>query len=150
MTTSDFSDSAVIVWPSEYPDSPQAHCTAFYFGDEVSTADFTREQIQDVLDALNLSPVGLVGVVGMEMFGEEKDIPVARVTSLHLTIQRSILVYALLDKAGIRDASEYAFNPHVSLDPTYGENTEGVPTEEELPDTISLGSPVLWWQGDNV
>lgn len=139
-TTSEHDNSIGIMYPVDWPtDDPEAHCTLFYLG-EIQDVDFTTQDLLDALSEADLSAPGPVPTAGLEMFGENKDIPVALLDSLLLRTQKRSLKY-ILDAKGIEDASSFSgYRPHITLmDPNV-----------EIPATVTLGAPQVWWGNERV
>lgn len=137
---SEFSDSACIAYPASWPDTiKDPHSTLMFLGN-ISELPYTKEDVLAVMRRENLIGPGKVSISGLELFGPDKDIPVARLDSLRLRAQRALLEFGL-NKVGIQDASEFDYNPHVSL--TY-ENDVDL-EELELPENVTLAPPELWW-----
>lgn len=141
--TTDFSDSICIAYPASWPDTiKEPHCTLIFLG-KISEADFTKQDILDVLDDLKLPAPGEVEITGIQLFGPKQDIPVATVFSNRLFAHRIMIDYELAG-INVKSASEFEFNPHVSI--SYDESTDF--TAIELPKTVTLDKPVLWWGDD--
>lgn len=139
-TASDYPDSIGIMYPVDWPtDDPKAHCTLFYLG-EIQDANFTQDDLFDALDEAQLEAPGDVPTKGLELFGEEKDTPVALLDSLLLRLQKRVLGLALGNR-DIKDASSFPeYKPHVTL----------MSPDVEIPDTINLGAPQVWWGNERV
>lgn len=138
---SEFEDSICIAYPSVWPDTiDEPHSTLIWLGN-ISEASFTKGDVLEVLDSVNLPAPGPTPVAGLEMFGPDKDIPVALLSfTPSLRINHSKLSLAL-SKKEIYSASEFDYTPHVSIsyDPDF-------PSENiELPELVELSAPVLWW-----
>lgn len=137
---SEFDDSACIAYPASWPDTiKDPHSTLIYLG-EISKLSYTKEDVLEVMDQEALSAPGAVEIDEIEMFGPDKDIPVAKLTSLRLKAQRAAIEFGLAEK-GIHSTSEFGYNPHVSL--TYDNDVDV--EELELPETVTLAPPELWW-----
>lgn len=139
-TASDYPDSIGIMYPVDWPtDDPQAHCTLFYLGEQ-QDANFTAQDLFDALDEADLEAPGDVPTAGLELFGEEQDTPVALLDSLLLRFQKKSLGRVLKEK-GIEDASSFPqYRPHVTL----------MNADAEIPPTINLGAPQVWWGNERL
>jgi 2'-5' RNA ligase len=134
----DASDGIAIVYPSNWPrdDTPDPHCTIIYLG-KVSKVDFTKADVEAALGHVSLEAPGAVRTKGLEMFGPDKDIPVVTLDpgSQVLVLQR-IVVEGILGVYGIENASEFKdYKPHVTI----------TNKDIEIPESVTLGEPVLWW-----
>lgn len=141
--TTDFSDSICIAYPASWPTTvDEPHCTLIYLG-KISEADFTKQQLLDVLDDIQLPAPGFVETTTVEYFGKEKNIPVVKLFSLRVLAHRAIIAFEL-EHIGISSPSEFEFTPHISL--SYDEDHKV--DESEIPDQVYLDAPVLWWGED--
>ena len=134
-TSDDHSDDIAIVYPSDWPvDDPEAHCTIMYLG-AISEANYTKQDLEEAIRKSEIKAPGATPTIGLEMFGEDKDIPVIRLKSLLVSIQKKQLQIMLLSK-GIEDASSFPdYKPHVTVSEP----------NVEIPTTVSLGAPAVWW-----
>lgn len=140
-TTSGEHDQSIgIMYPVNWPtDDPEAHCTLFYLG-EMPDISFTQHDLIDALEEANLEAPGEVPTAGLELFGPEKDIPVVRLDSLLLRTQKAALGY-ILRGYGVKDASSFPdYQPHVTL----------VNPQKEIPTTINLAAPQIWWGNERL
>lgn len=137
----EYPTSIGIMFPASWPtDIPDAHCTLLYLGD-MADANFTKEDVQNVLKRLDFKAPGKVRTVGLEFFGPEKNILVTTLETEQLNHYRETLE-RVLAKINIHNASEYKdYNPHVTVD----EEFDGLASDVAFPETIELGGPQLWW-----
>lgn len=117
---------------------PDSHCTVIFLG-YTDEADFTRDMVLDVLEntLVEWFPQEFA-TAGTDWFGVDRDVPVMRLMSSWLKNYRAY-VERVLHEAGIRptaSAISWEYQPHVTL-------PEGF--EGELPKTVTLFKPVLWW-----
>ena len=137
MNDKDYSDSIAIVWPVEnFPDIEEAHCTIIYLG-KISEVDFTKEDVQYVLDKLPLVSPGNAPTTSTDLFGKDNDVPVVLLEPTYQIKLDKFLIESALSVLNIHNASEFADNyrPHVTLTSIF----------DEAPEFFVLGSPVLWW-----
>lgn len=136
----DHSQSIAIMYPADWPaDDPEAHCTLYYLG-EAPDIEFTPDDLLDALDEAQLVAPGEVPTAGLELFGPEKDIPVALLDSLLLKLQKKMLSGPLTAR-GIKDGSSFPqYKPHVTM-----KNPD-----TEIPPTVTLGAPEVWWGGERI
>lgn len=139
----EYSETAVIVFPSNYPKNvDDAHCTLIYLG-RIPDLSYTKEDVMSVLDRLKIKAPGEIETKDLEYFGKDKDVLVLTLDSSRLLQIRSSMERALA-KIGAENASEFKeYKPHVSL---------GTKEDEKnyisIPDTAYLESPQLWWGND--
>jgi 2'-5' RNA ligase len=136
----DHSQSVGIMYPVDWPtDDPEAHCTLVYLG-EIPDANFTQEDLYEALAEVDLEAPGPAHTKEIEFFGEDNDIPVVPLDSMRAKLQKKQLLLAL-NQRGIKDASSFPqYKPHVTL-----QNPD-----VEVPDTITLEAPQIWWGGERL
>ena len=137
MTTMvDNSDGIAVVYPSNWPENdPEAHCTIIYLG-KVDEVAFTEQDVRNAMELMQLGAPGEVPVAGPEMFGPDKDIPVVLLEPVPVLTLAKLALEAVLLTFGIENASEFKdYKPHVTV-PDH---------DREIPTTVTLGEPVLWW-----
>lgn len=111
----------------------------------MADATFTKDDIQNVLKRLDFHAPGPVKTTGVEYFGPEKDIPVVTLSTQSLENYRETLE-RVLAKINVHNVSEFKdFKPHVTI--SYGP-FEGSIDSLDIPETIVLGAPQLWWGDD--
>jgi hypothetical protein len=89
----------------------EAHLTLIYTGDLSPHKEALYEEIIDSLGKRIRYHVFNLDRNNIEMFGPNHDIPVLR---LNMSANLNDLRNELIDR-GIRNVSEYSFNPHISL-----------------------------------
>lgn len=148
----DYSDSIAIVFPADWPVTDplnpldiEPHVTLMYLG-KISEVDFSREDVMAVLATQNIASPGGFKPSTLEYFGVNEDILVLTFDSSRLQGYQFELEKAL-NEVGIKNGSYFpTYRPHLTL----AENIS-VPLEEvgdivgEIPEYITLFSPVLWW-----
>lgn len=146
-----YAKSIAIVYPTVFPEATElpidrsidAHCTLMYLG-EIGEVSFTKDDLQEVLSRFTFEDLGIVDVDGLTLFGKDKDVLVMLLKSSVLEENHAMISAALHEK-GIESASYFTdYKPHVTLNEKYHGPTVGY----ELPTTIGLGSPVVWWGDD--
>lgn len=137
------------MFPSSWPeDLSDAHCTLLYLGD-MSEANFTKEDLQIVLQRLATKSPGDVAITGLDLFGPDKNVLVATLDNGKLQQIRDSFERTLA-KINVHNASEYKeFKPHVTIDDEYTGTLEEAYNKVELPETVNLGAPELWWGNEH-
>lgn len=137
------SDGIAIVMPAAFPGSvADSHCTNIFLGN-VSDPErkFVKDHLVNVcfdLEAIfsrNLTRT--FNVSGVDWFGVDRDIPVMRLDSSWLMHFRKVLEQYLWEEAEIKSASEWDYQPHVTLPEQYDVSA--------LPNYVTLSKPVVWW-----
>lgn len=133
------STGIAIVFPAWFLGSTDTtlHCTALFLGDTETTA-YSRADIEHVLRWKGADP-GPVRVTGTELFGRDKNVPVLTIESAKV-MQEYEWLAGQLRSYGITSASEFGFNPHVTI-----AKEEAKPY---FPKYVQLEAPVLWWGSD--
>lgn len=142
---SDYPTSVGIMFPSSWPeDKEDAHCTILYLG-EMSEINCTREELQAVVDRLKVKAPGKVAVNGVDLFGPDKNVLVARLDPTRLEPIREAFERTLA-KINVFNASEYKdYNPHVTITEEFGGTMLNAIADTDLPTHVELGEPQLWW-----
>jgi 2'-5' RNA ligase len=132
-----------IVWPAWFEGStdPELHATALFLG-STETVDFTKEDVEAVVKPY-LWPAW-TKVTGLEMFGQQDDIPVLTLENTRLLTITRMDINERLKRRGIKASTTFDFNPHVTI----SKEAEHVQSELFWPKQIHLESPVLWWGSD--
>lgn len=141
-------DSVSIVYPYVFPQDTKLpidydlkpHSTIVFLG-KVSDFEFSQETVLDSLRGLELKDTGIVDVSGLALFGPENDVLVMTLKSQNLLDNHQVVCDRLAEQ-GIKSASDFDYSPHVTLTNGYHGPTVGY----DLPTTIGLGFPVLWWE----
>ena len=141
----EYSETAVLVWPVILPEVNVAHTTVLYLG-EVADIDVPKERIIEVLASLplNISSETEILVTGTEIFGDETKVKVAVLDDSVLSMEQRFIKAALEVWAGVKDAGSYPnYRPHVTLGKV-GENV--IPT----PESVTLKPLELWWGDEQI
>lgn len=132
------SKGIAIVLPARFKGHvPESHCTVMFLG-YTDEADYTRDMVLTAMDQFVEWFPQEFATAGTDWFGVDRDVPVMRLMSSWLMSYRSY-VERILAEEGIyptKGAVKWPYQPHVSLPDDF---------EEELPKTVTLYSPVLWW-----
>lgn len=129
-------------WPTNIDDS---HCTLIYLGD-IADANFTKDDIQNVLKRLSLKAPGKIKTTGTEFFGPDENILVTTLEKSPLVVYRET-IERVLAKINVHNASEYKeYRPHVTISEDF-DKSEKIPN---IPEKIDLGPPVLWWGNEKL
>lgn len=141
-----------IVMPAtHYGAVNQSHCTVAFLGN-TTEVDYTKTQAQRIVTKLASMDLWLpdhrIGTynTGYEMFGVEKDQPVALLNDERIFEVRE-RAEALLNDYGIEFSKLWDYKPHISLFDNPHANIKGL-LETEFIMRISLRPPVLWWGDD--
>jgi hypothetical protein len=133
-----------IVWPAHFDGSvdPELHVTALFLG-HTDTAAFTKSQVRNAMAPwLRVAPGTLSLKPEVQMFGREGDVPVLLVANdpgFVLGYMVDAIAYYLRTMNGIERCAEFGFNPHVTI------GKEPARILDNLPKTVHLECPVLWW-----
>lgn len=150
-SVNDYSGSICIAYPYVFPQETnlpidyeiEPHCTLIYLGD-VSEASFTMQDLRAVLDNHTFEDLGIIDVSGLALFGQDSDVLVMTLNSSHLTEYFDKVATDLL-RLGIENKSSFpGYNPHITLNEDYHGPTIGF----DLPTTVGLGQPYVWWGDD--
>lgn len=136
------SNSIAIVMPATFPGSvADSHCTNIFLGEITPDLNFTKDHLLNVcydLEAIFHRNVSRrFDVTGVDWFGVDRDIPVMRLESSWLMHFRLVLEEYLKQENNIRNASEWDYQPHVTLPEGYDVS--------DLPKYVTLTKPVVWW-----
>lgn len=123
-----------VSWPNPTEDVPNPHSTIIFLG-PVADATFTKDDLKKVLKTFIWEPFD-VALGEVKMFGENNDVPVVTLLGEQLTVIRQTLEEELA-KYGIKDASEFEYSPHITVDP---QSMQSVPLM-----SVRLGKPQIWW-----
>jgi 2'-5' RNA ligase len=113
--------------------------------DKVPHVMHQRKKVEAAVARLNLqSQLLSVKVTGLKVFGG------GHVTVLTLDDEIIKSYRTFIDRElardGIRSASEYAFNPHVTINKHEKRATPLLPTwMNQIPERVYLDKPELWW-----
>lgn len=138
----DFSDYISYMYPvHNIPNIvvTEPHCSLAFLG-KISEVSFDKDLAFSILRHANLEAPGQVEVHGIEMFGENKDIPVMILDNTILLKRQRGMIDTLLNAMGIEETSNHPFRPHVSI--SYG---VGIPLDFATPGYVTLEKPELWW-----
>lgn len=133
------------MFPSSWPaDKDDAHCTVIYLGD-MEDINCTKEDLQNVVNRLKIKAPGDVAVNGVDLFGPEKNVLVAKLDPTNLLPIRESFERTLA-KINVFNGSEYKdYNPHVTITTDFGGTMLNAIEDTQLPSHVKLGEPVLWW-----
>jgi 2'-5' RNA ligase len=139
-----------IVIPVFFPGASKLedpHCTLMYLG-EYGKVDVDRHVVEEATARLRgqCTPQ-MIEVKGLEVFGHGT-CTVLTLADLRLKSYRDFLAKELA-RDGIRSASEYSYNPHVTI------NKHTVSSEPifpfynfEVPKHVWIDRPTVWWNGE--
>lgn len=132
-----------IVMPATFPGSvADSHCTNIFLGKtDDPDLHFVKDNLTNVLYDLEAvfhrNIWRRFDVTGVDWFGVDRDIPVMRLESSWLMHFRKVLEQYLMEEANIKSASEWDYQPHVTLPEGYDVST--------LPPHVTLSKPMVWW-----
>jgi 2'-5' RNA ligase len=142
--TTDFSQSAVVVWPVFYPEDmfppDDPHVTVLYMPDVSNT---NKQDVIDAIKKTDWNTMPLARVSGQEMFGPLQDTPV-------LTLDHDFLeeywnqLKGEFELAGIEYSQRFPeYRPHVTI-------TSDAVAFDNFPTQFLLAPVELWWQDQKV
>lgn len=139
--------SVGILFPVEFFQAhkiPKVHCTLIYLGESMhpSRQPILEEAAQRLGHAMR-GP-GIVRVKGLAVYGQGTH-TVMELDDYVLKSYRHFIDKEL-SRSGIRSASQYSYNPHVTI------NKHGVSSEPilpwdtfQMPPEIMIDRPQVWW-----
>lgn len=137
------SEGIAIVMPATFPGSvADSHCTNIFLGTtDDPNLHFTKDHLLNVAfdleAAFSRTMTRRFDVTGVDWFGVDRDIPVMRLEPSWLVNFRKVVDYYLWEEAQIKSASEWDYQPHVTLPEGYDVS--------DLPKYVTLSKPVVWW-----
>lgn len=123
---------------------PKVHCTLIYLG-EIDKVRINRDHLETCVERLRsqVEP-GFVKVTGLELFGA-KDHTVLTLDSYKLRSWRTFLDKEL-KRHDIRSASQYAYNPHITINKHSPSDVPVLPWEPFfMPEQVWVDKPEVWW-----
>lgn len=141
----EYSDTAIIVWPAVLPEVDVAHTTVMYLG-KIPDITVPKEKILEVLRSIPLSikEETPISVTGTDIFGKEEKYVVATLDPTILEIDQKFIKAALQIWADVHDAGNFPdYRPHTTLGP---EGNAAI----ETPDSIVLKPLELWWGDEQI
>lgn len=150
-----YANTIAIVFPAVTPSDKynlpldktiRAHITVSVLG-EIGAVDFSKEELATVLRGVAWEEVQEADVTRFSLFGILSDFLVMEVNSSALQSNWK-QVNKTLNLAGITSLDKYPdYRPHVTL--KHG-HKGSLPILDALPDTVKVGSPVLWWGTETI
>lgn len=146
----DTADLGAVMWPVTYPPTmpaeyipENAHITVVMFND-INNPDlgYTRGDVIDAVRSTIWDVMLWCNVDGLEWFGEEKNVPVLRVSHNYLeAFHKSIMVE--LEARGIPvDMTFPEYKPHVTI-------PDNAALDEAWPDKLLAGPVEVWWGNEH-
>lgn len=126
-----------VSWPAPTEDVPRPHSTIMFLG-SVADATFTKDDLKQVLKTFIWEPFD-VAIGEVKMFGPNEDVPVVTLLGQTLYTNRQTLEDELASR-GIKDVSEFSYNPHITVDP---QSMAAMPFH-----SVRLGTPQIWFGDD--
>lgn len=120
------------------------HCTLIYLGEAMHPS--RQHIVEEACLRLKrqVTPL-MVPVTGLKVFGNGN----ATVLLLEPTVLKTwrVFIDKELRRDGIMSASEWAYNPHVTIN-THTTSSEPIlPWEDfRIPPTVWIGHPEVWWR----
>lgn len=150
-----YAQTIAIVYPAVAPtddyDLPidrdiNTHVTINILG-EIPTVDYSKEELVATLRNIEWEEITEAEVDQLELFGISNDFLVMTLDAPALQTNRKLVNDALAD-AGIPSLDKFPdYRPHITL----RENYDGLlAPAEDLPETVKLGLPTLWWGNEAV
>jgi 2'-5' RNA ligase len=119
----------------------QTHVTISLLG-EIPEVDFGKEELVAALRNIEWEEITEAQVDQLDMFGTSKDFLVMRLSAPELQANWNSVNDALAD-AGIPSLNKFPdYRPHITLRENYDGSLSSL---ADLPDTVKLGLPTLWW-----
>lgn len=145
-----YAQTIAIVYPAVAPSDEynlpidkeiHAHVTISLLG-EIPEVDFDKDELVATLRSIEWEQITEADVHQLDLFGVEKDFLVMTLDAPALQ-KNWKLVNDALTIADIPSLNKYPdYQPHITL----RENYDGsLVVSEELPETVKLGFPTLWW-----
>lgn len=148
MDDEDFSNTACIVYPAEFPSHvtppkvKRPHSTILYLGDiDLDLGGRRPEELLRILSDITTNYYQYVDVTGKALYGPEKDYPVLTLEAtptlddIYLDVKNNLRFH------GIFSPSLWDYSPHMTVDAeTYN--------RDSLPDWVLLKPPVLWYRDE--
>lgn len=124
----------------------QTHVTINILG-EIPEVDFSKDELVATLRSIEWEEITEAGVGNLDLFGISNDFLVMTLDAPALQKNKKMVNEALAG-VGIPSLDKFPdYRPHITL----MENYDGLLTaSDDLPDTIKLGSPTLWWGNEVV
>ena len=150
-----YAQTIAIVYPAVAPTDDyelpidreiNTHVTINVLG-EIPEVYFSKDELIAVLRNIEWEEITEAGVEQLALFGISNDFLVMTLDAPALQKNRKLVNEALAD-AGILSLDKFPdYRPHITL----RENYDGLlaPTDE-LPETVKLGLPTLWWGNEAV
>lgn len=123
------------------------HCTLVYLG-EFGKVDVSRFAVEQATERLRgqCRPC-MIDVVGLEVFGHGT-CTVLKLADRTLKSYRDFIDKELA-RDGIRSGSEYAYNPHVTINKHTVSSEPILPWYNfEVPNKVWIDRPTVWWNGE--
>lgn len=146
-SVSDITDLGAVMWPVLYPSDmnppENPHITVVVFND-INNPDlgYTREDVMGAVYKTRYDVFLWTKVDGLEWFGQDKDIPVLRVSHDYLEAYRNALI-SELDSRGIPvDMTFPEYKPHVTI-------TDEAALDGAWPDKLLAGPVEVWWGNEH-
>lgn len=136
---------AVIMPASFYGSDKMSHCTTMFIG-QTNEVDFTKRQTERIVAQLTKMDMWWPGRIdthasGFDMFGVDKDKPVALLNDERLLEQRWELE-RIMESYGMEWNSMFDYSPHITL--PKDARVKSYPNNMR----VCLRPPVLWWGDD--
>lgn len=139
----EFTTSAGLMFPAAFrrgvPGPADLHSTIIFLGN-TAEVEFTKDDVLNALPDMYSGVYFWATVTGLAMFGPDHDTPVLLINAPLLNEVQSRTELALA-QVGIHSASEFEYNPHVTVD----ERTFGNP-----PRDVILKPAQLWWGSERI
>lgn len=150
-----YAQTIAIVYPAAAPSDEynlpidkeiQTHVTINILG-QIPEVDFSKDELVITLRNIEWEKITEAKVGHLELFGLDSDFLVMTLDAPALRNNRN-LVYETLAGVGISSLDKFPeYRPHITL----MENYEGLlESPEDLPETVKLGLPTLWWGNEAV
>lgn len=139
--------SVGILFPVEFFQAnkiPKVHCTLIYLGETVpaSRLGLLEEAAQRLGNAMR-GP-GVIRVKGLAVYGQGTH-TVMELDDFVLKSYRQFIEKEL-NRSGIRSASQYAYNPHITINKHMVSSQPILPWDGfQVPPEVMIDRPQVWW-----
>lgn len=136
-----------ILFPVEFYQAnkiPKVHCTLIYLGESLQPRWLST--LQEAADRLGHAMRGpnVIRVTGLAVYGQG--------THTVMTLDDYVLksyrqfIDKELNRSGIRSASQYAYNPHITINKHTVSSEPILPWEGfQVPPEVMIDRPKVWW-----
>lgn len=139
--------SVGILFPVEFFQAnkiPKVHCTLIYLGEHMNR--FLMPKLTEAAERLGnaMRGPGVIRVKGLAVYGQGTH-TVMELDDFVLKSYRKF-IETELNRSGIRSASQYAYNPHITINKHMVSSGPILPWDGfQVPPEIMIDRPQVWW-----